>query len=151
MRVSLDLDDTLVCGSDVPLDPPLAWWWRWVYPERVRQGTRGLLADLEARGCRIWVYTTSYRSARYIRGWFRRLGVRLDGVVNQPMHDRVVGRHGPSKLPSAFQIALHVDDSDGVRAEGDRHGFTVVVVSPDDPNWAHRVLAAVDGRRGGRT
>ena len=52
----------------------------------------------------------------------------------------------PSKNPAAFGISLHVDDSDGVRLEGERHGFRVVVLSPDDEGWVRKVLAAV-GRR----
>jgi hypothetical protein len=67
-------------------------------------------------------------------------------VVNQTQHDRVVGRSGPSKLPPAFGIALHVDDSEGVALEGERYGFSVVVVSPDDLEWTSRVLEAVDSR-----
>ncbi|NQD57776.1 hypothetical protein HP546_20795, partial [Pseudomonas sp. CM25] len=48
----------------------------------------------------------------------------------------------PSKLPSAFDIDLHVDDSEGVRLEGVDHGFRVVVVCPKDENWAQKVLDA---------
>jgi hypothetical protein len=55
-----------------------------------------------------------------------------------------VGTRGPSKYPPAFGIHLHVDDSVGVAMEGQDHQFAVVVVSPEDPDWAARVLAAVD-------
>ena len=59
----------------------------------------------------------------------------------------LVAAHGfsrlPSKLPPAFGIDLHVDDSEGVRLEGVRHGFRVVVVRPDDQHWTRRVLDAV--------
>jgi hypothetical protein len=61
----------------------------------------------------------------------------------------VVGRHGPSKYPPAFGIDLHVDDSEGVGLEGQRYGFAVVVVSPEDPDWAARVLEAVDAKAAG--
>ncbi len=61
--------------------------------------------------------------------------------------NQVVGRHGPSKYPPAFGIDLHIDDSEGVGLEGERHGFTVVVVSPEDPDWVTRVLEAVDLKR----
>ncbi len=47
------------------------------------------------------------------------------------------------KLPSAFDIDLHVDDSEGVQIEGQHHGFRVVVVRPDDQQWAQQVLGAV--------
>jgi hypothetical protein len=76
------------------------------------------------------------------------MGVRLGGVVNQTIHDRVIGRSfsaggHPSKYPPAFGINLHVDDSEGVAVEGKLHGFAVVVVRPDDPDWVERVLEAV--------
>jgi hypothetical protein len=110
----------------------------------MRAGTKDLMAELLRRGCEIWIYTTSYRTPRYLRGWFGCLGVALSGVVNQTRHDRIVGRSGPSKLPPAFGIDLHVDDSEGVALEGERYGFSVVVVSPGDLDWTARVLAAVD-------
>jgi hypothetical protein len=148
MRVSFDIDDTLVCSTAVPAEPPLGRWRRLWYSERLRAGTRALMNELTRRRCEVWLYTTSYRSPRYLRGWFRCLGVPIAGVVNQARHDRVVGRLGPSKYPPAFGIDLHVDDSEGVALEGRRHGFAVVVVSPDDPEWSARILEAVD-RRGG--
>jgi hypothetical protein len=144
MRVSFDIDDTLVCSPGVPTEQHLQRWWRLWYAERLRLGTQSLLSELLRRHCQLWIYTTSYRSPRYLRGWFRRLGVPLAGAVNQVRHERVVGRHGPSKYPPAFGIDLHVDDSEGVGLEGQRHGFAVVVVSPEDPNWTARVLEAVE-------
>jgi hypothetical protein len=146
--VSFDIDDTLVCAPGVPTEQFVPRWRRLWYAELLRQGTRALMRDLLRRRCGLWVYTTSYRSPRHLRGWFGSIGISLAGVVNQGLHDRVVGRRGPSKYPPAFGIDLHVDDSEGVGLEGQRHGFAVVVVSPDDPDWASRVLAAVDARLG---
>jgi hypothetical protein len=148
MRISFDLDDTLVCGPSVPTEQVVPRWRRWQYREGLRHGTRELMTALLERRCQIWVYTTSYRSPRYLRGWFRSFGVPLGGVVNQSRHDRVVGRQGPSKYPPAFGIDLHVDDSDGVGREGERHGFSVVVVSSEEPRWTSVVLEAVDRMRG---
>ena len=50
MRVSFDVDDTLVCGPNVPAEQHLAWWRRWRYPEPLRRGTRALMHEL--RGAR---------------------------------------------------------------------------------------------------
>lgn len=146
VRLSFDVDDTLVCPPTVPTEQPVPRWRRWWYAEGLRLGTRSLMGQLLRRRCEIWIYTTSYRSPRYLRGWFRCFGVPVSGVVNQARHDRIVGRSGPSKLPPAFGIDLHVDDSEGVALEGERYGFSVVVVSPDDPDWTARVLQAVDAR-----
>jgi hypothetical protein len=144
MRVSFDLDDTLVCGNTVPTEQFVPLWARRRYPEGVRRGCRELMRSLVERGCRIWVYTSSRRSPRYVRAWFRSMGIRLEGVVTLCRHEEVVGHRGPSKYPPAFGIGLHVDDSHGVGLEGSMHGFRVVVVDPHDESWTSRVLAAVD-------
>lgn len=146
MRISFDIDDTLVCGSDVPSEQHVARWRRWLYRESIRRGTHALMSELAVQGHELWIYTTSFRSARYLHGWFAAFGVTLSGVVNQSRHDREVGRRGPSKLPSAFGIDLHVDDSEGVAEEGRRHGFDVIVIAPKDVQWTARVLEAVDAR-----
>ena len=65
MRISFDVDDTLVCGSPVHSEQFLSWWRRWLYPERIRLGTRDLMLDLVSRHHEVWVYTTSFRSPRY--------------------------------------------------------------------------------------
>jgi hypothetical protein len=149
MRISFDIDDTLVCGPAVLAEQLIAWWRRWRYSELLRRGTRSLMQELLRRHCDIWLYTTSYRSPRYLRGWFRSLDIRLGGVVNQHLHERIVGRQGPSKYPPAFGIDLHVDDSEGVGQEGKKHHFAVVVVSPSDADGTSRVLEAVKKRSTG--
>lgn len=146
MQVSFDVDDTLVCSAHFPTEQFVPRWRRLWYPERIRLGTKSLMEELIRRRCQLWIYTTSYRSPRYLRGWFRAIGIPLAGVINQNRHERVVGRHGPSKNPAAFGIDLHVDDSEGVALEGQRHGFPVVVVTPEDPDWGRLVLEAVDQR-----
>jgi hypothetical protein len=144
LRISFDVDDTLVCDASVPVEPCASRWNRLWYPERLRHGTRDLMRALLDRRHEIWIYTTSFRSPRYLRGWFRSFRIPISGVVNQDRHERVVGRRGPSKYPPAFGIHLHIDDSAGVAEEGRRHGFAVVVVAPDDRDWAARVLEAVE-------
>jgi len=77
-------------------------------------------------------------------------GIKIDGIVNDERHrmelkDRRFTRL-PSKYPPAFDIDLHVDDSEGVLMEGREHGFKVVVVQPDDSDWARRILDAVENK-----
>jgi len=148
-RISFDIDDTLACHhghvvaetSRVP-----AAIHRWL-GEPLRVGTRALIRELRRRGCSIWIYTSSGRSPFYIRRWLLLHGIRVDGVVNNDRHRRGLVAHGlvnaPSKFPPAFGIDLHVDDSEGVRMEGEAHGFRVVVVHPDDEHWTQKVLDAV--------
>ena len=149
LRISFDIDDTLACQfhhsaeehSRLP-----AFIHRWL-GEPLRTGTRGLTRELRRRGCSVWIYTSSGRTPSYIRRWLLLYGIRVDGVVNSVRHGHALRAngfsHSPSKFPPAFDIDLHVDDSEGVRIEGYDHGFRVVVVQPDDTNWTQNVLDAV--------
>jgi hypothetical protein len=58
MRISFNIDDTLVCGPAVPSEVLLPCWKRWLYPESTRGGTRELLSALIAQRHEIWIYTT---------------------------------------------------------------------------------------------
>lgn len=148
MRISFDIDDTLICDSSVLTEQHVSWWRRWRYPERLRHGTRSLMAELVRRRCKIWIYTSSCRSPRYLKSWFASFGIPIEGVVNLDRHERTVGLRGPSKYPPAFGIDLHVDDSAGVAMEGADHRFGVLVVAPGDADWVERVLSEVNARIG---
>jgi hypothetical protein len=150
VRISFDLDDTLICyGGATPCEPRPRWLWRLLATgEPLRRDALQLMRSLLARGWELWVYTTSHRSPLSVRLWLWSYGIWLGGVVNQDVHDRRLRRspndYPPSKNPRAFGIDLHVDDSHGVRQEGELHGFQVVVVEPHDLAWAGKVLAIVE-------
>ena len=145
MRLTFDLDNTLIrCGYYFPLEKPQRRIWaKLLGGEQLRQGIKNLTNDCRQRGWEVWVYTSSYRSTWHIRKLFWLHGIRLDGVVNQQRHDREV-KARCTKHPSRFGIDLLIDDSDGVRIEGERHGFRVLVVGPEDTQWTEKVKAALE-------
>ena len=144
MRLAFDLDNTLIrCGNDFPLETPQRRSWaKLLGNEQLREGIQELVKHCRQHGWEVWVYTTSCRSAWRIRRLFWLHGIRLDGVVNQQRHNRAV-RARCTKHPPSFGIDLLIDDSEGVRIEGERHGFRVLVVAPDDAQWAEKVRAAL--------
>ena len=148
-RISFDLDDTLVYGrSNFPVESGRfpGFICRW-FGDPLRRGARSLIQVLRGRGCSVWIYTSSLRTPFQIRLWLWFYGIKVDGVVNDDRHRRELAGRAfsrlPSKYPPAFGIDLHVDDSEGVRMEGELHSFRVVVVSPDDEEWTRKVLDAV--------
>lgn len=152
MRISFDIDDTLICLHSGALHEPNRVPWlirRWL-DEPLRLGSVRLIKRLVECGCRVGIYTTSLRSPGYIRAWLGFYGIRPAFVVNDRIHQSAVERHRlterPSKYPPAFQIDLHVDDSEGVRMEGIAYGFSVVVIDPLDDRWEEKILAEVDRR-----
>lgn len=146
MRIAFDLDDTLIPGPDSAMAVErLGVLSRLISNEPLRAGTPVLLRALRRRGHDIWLYTTSFRSPLRLRLLFASFGVRLGGIVNQARHDAVL-RTAPSrssKYPPAFGIELLIDDSEGVRLEGERLGFSVLQIDADDVSWCARVELAI--------
>lgn len=146
MRISFDLDDTLIPYH--PLVPteakPLPILPRFVEP--LRLGTRNMFSTLRSHGWQVGVYSASFRSRLHIRAMFFAYRIRLSFIINQPLHVKMIESQEIttplSKHPGLFNIDLHVDDSEQVLMDGDKHGFEVVLVKRDDPDWCESVMAA---------
>jgi len=143
MRLAFDLDNMLIrCGHNFPLEVTRRnWCARLLGNADLRQGITELAAACQRRGCEVWVYTTSHRSAWHIQQLFWLHGIRLDGIINQQRHGREA-RASCTKHPPSFGIDLVVDDAEGVRLEGERYGFRVLVVKLEDEQWAEKVKVA---------
>ncbi len=146
MRISFDLDDTLICTNPaIPREPDrVPAWWKWKYHEPLRLGAVALHRELRQRGHEIWIYTTSHRHPRDVARWLRFYGMPVSSVVNADRHGRICSADARecSKLPAHFNIALHVDDEQ--RAQwGERFGFRWLTVASNDMDWVPKVLAVV--------
>ena len=145
MRVSFDLDDTLFINPEkVPAEPALNPLLMLFYPDRLRAGTVSLMHWLKAQQIEIWIYTTSFRSERYIKNLFRHYDIKIDAVVNGARHAREVQRDKaeamPSKYPSHYRIALHVDDDISVLQNGTHYGFRVYLIQEQDALWTEHLI-----------
>lgn len=148
MRIAFDIDGTLTPlgrGQFSAVYPPFPM--RLVFREPLRTGAIQLMRELRDDGHDLWIYTSSLRPQTYLHLWFLSFGIRIGGAINAERHASAVrGRRvNSSKCPPAFGIDLLVDDSAGVELEGRLHGFSVLVVEPDDADWASKVKAAVRG------
>ena len=152
MRVSFDLDDTLFVSPDTfQVEEALKFPWNKIYKERLRYGTVRLLNELRKEGVEVWIYTTSFRSERYIRGLFRKYGIKLDQIVNGARHRDEVQRDKqepmPSKYPSWYRIDLHIDDDISVLNNGRVYGFKVFLIGEQDDQWTDKILERIDLRK----
>lgn len=148
MRVSFDLDEVLFVQPQThktedklpfPLDK--------IFKERLRLGTVSLVHRLQKEGFDVWVYTSSFRSERYIKSLFFLYGVRFDGIVNGDRHlKEVQGKRkdtAPQKLPSHYRISLHIDDEAIVFTAGKLYGFNVYKLDAQDDDWEEKIMARV--------
>ena len=149
MRVSFDLDEVLfVSPKTHKTEPPLKYPLNKIFKERLRLGTPELIRTLQEMGYEVWVYTSSFRSERYIRNLFRCYGVHFDGIVNGQRHLREVQRDRreilPQKMPSHYRISLHVDDESVICSNGRLYGFEVYQLDAQDDDWKEKVIARAD-------
>ena len=145
MRISFDLDEVLfVDPNTFEIEDPPRFPLDRIYRERLRKGTVRLIHTLQEEEFEAWVYTSSFRSEKYIRSLFRCYGIRFDGIINAQRHLREVQKgHGhllPQKVPGYYHIDLHVDDEDVIHQYGKQYGFKTCKVCEPDPDWVEKVL-----------
>lgn len=146
MRVSFDLDEVLfVSPKTHKTEPELSFASiDKIFKERLRFGAPGLINALQYLGYDVWVYTSSFRSERYIRTLFRLYGVRFDGIVNGNRHlNEVQKGHSqtlPQKVPSHYGISLHVDDEEVICSYGREYGFDAFQLEANDDDWKEKVI-----------
>ena len=145
MRISFDLDEVLfVDPNTFEIEDPPRFPLDRIYRERLRKGTVRLIHTLQEEEFEAWVYTSSFRSEKYIRSLFRCYGIRFDGIINAQRHLREVQKgHGhllPQKVPGFYHIDLHVDDEDVIHQYGKQYGFKTCKVCEPDPDWVEKVL-----------
>lgn len=145
IKISFDLDEVLFVSPNThKTEPMLPFPLNKIFIERVRYGAPKLINELQSRGYEVWIYTSSYRTERYIRTLFRCYGVKLHEIVNAQRHLKEVQRDKketlPQKLPNRYRISLHIDDEEVVCSYGKAYGFEVFQLDAQDDNWEEKIL-----------
>lgn len=145
MRISFDLDDVLFVSPErYETEPPPRFPLNRIFPDRLRKGTPELIHALQREGFEVWVYTSSYRTATYIRSLFRAYGIHFDQIVNGYRHEEEVQGNRtqvlPQKMPNFYHISLHVDDEKAVEKNGKIYGFRTIRVFEPEEGWVERIL-----------
>jgi hypothetical protein len=104
-----------------------------------------LFKELRCRGYNIYIYTTSSRPTLKAKLTFLSYGIPIDRVINQQCHDRELkeNKTGCSKFPPAFGIDIHVDDSPGLKIEGEKFNFKTVIIEEKGLTWTDKILKSV--------
>ena len=149
MRVSFDLDEVLfVLPETHKTEPPLIFPLNKIFRERLRLGTPELINRLQEMGYDVWVYTSSFRTERYIRWLFHFYGVKFDGIVNAMRHLKEVQRGNattlPQKLPSRYRISLHIDDETIICSLGRQYGYNAYQLDAQDDAWKEKIIARAE-------
>jgi len=113
--------------------------------ESIRLGTVALFRELQSQGHTIYIYTTSFRSRAKIKLMFLSYKLYVGKIINQKLHDEVLReqRNRTSKYPPAFCIDIHIDDSLGVKIEGNKYNFATIIIEENDVDWIETVLEGI--------
>ncbi len=149
MRISFDLDEVLfVSPKTHKTEKALPFPFNKIYKERLRLGTPELINELQKLGYEVWVYTSSFRSEKYIKSLFRLYHVKFDGIVNAQRHIREVQGNNknilPQKLPSKYRISLHIDDESIVCSLGRQYGYNTYQLEAQDDEWKEKILTRAE-------
>lgn len=149
MRISFDLDEVLfVSPKTHKTEKALPFPFNKIYKERLRLGTPELINELQKLGYEVWVYTSSFRSEKYIKSLFRLYHVKFDGIVNAQRHNREVQGSNknilPQKMPSRYRISLHIDDESIVCSLGRQYGYNTYQLEAQDDEWKEKILTRAE-------
>jgi hypothetical protein len=153
MKISFDLDEVLFVNPDrYEIEDPPRFPFDYIFKERLRKGTIELLNRLHEQGFELWVYTSSFRSERYIKMLFNAYGIKFDGIINAQRHlEEVQGDRPdplPQKMPGFYRISLHVDDEDVIHENGKLYGFRTIKIYEPDDEWVEKVINEANRIRG---
>ncbi len=145
MIISFDLDDLLIPGVKTFSTERRNLFQKLLGIEAIRLGTVALFRRLQREGHHIYIYTTSFRSPMRIRLMFLSYQISVKKIINQRLHNEVLReqRNRTSKYPPAFNIDIHIDDSLGVRIEGERYNFATVIIDENDSAWQGTIIEAI--------
>jgi len=142
MIISFDLDDTIIPGIKTFATEEHNFLQRIAGIEKIRLGTIKLFQELRLQGHSIYIYTTSFRPILKTKFTFYTYGIPVDKVINQKCHDEELKENKGrcSKFLPAFGIDLHVDDSPGLKIEGEKFNFKTIIIKEADKNWTQTIL-----------
>lgn len=141
MNISFDLDSTLIPNGNEFETEEISWIAKFFGIEQIRKGARKLISDLQNEGYNIHIYTTSFRTKNKIRLTLFYYGIKVNRIVNQNENQKKLKLLNvtASKYPIAFNFDIHIDDSEGVRMEGNKYNFRVIVIEPSEVNWIEKI------------
>ena len=153
MTISFDLDDTLIPITKAFATERQNTLQKLLKVEKIRLGAKRLIEKLKSQKHKVYIYTTSFRSTNRIRWTLLSYGITVDRIINQKIHNQVLQTKAGdcSKLPPAFAIDIHIDDSEGLAIEGAKFNFKTIILPLNQPDWIDYILENLDKISSGPT
>jgi len=146
MNISFDLDGTLIPNGNEFKTEKRSRIAKLIGIEKIREGAPELISELQKKGHRIHIYTTSFRKKRQIRLTLKYYGINVEKVVNQAENEKVLKQRNiySSKFPTAFGFDIHIDDLKGVGMESEKYNFKAIIIEPSDTKWREKIIREIE-------
>ncbi len=148
-RAALDLDEVVfAAGEDVPLEEPLPYPWRKIYPERIRLGIPALFHNLSEKGYDIWLYSAQYYSTDSIQNYFRKYHVKVDGVITatgrqiEPSGES--GKTLAKMITDKYRYTIHIDSQSVTQVIPETKALYESPLSGSADSWSLEVVEAIE-------
>jgi len=145
MNISFDLDSTLIPNGKEFETEKISRIGKLFGVEKIREGTRELISDLQKEGHKVHIYTTSFRTKNKIRFTLFYYGIRVNRIINQTENQKKLKslKINSSKYPIAFNFDIHIDDSKGVEMEAEKHNFRAIIIEPSEKKWVEKIKTEI--------
>ena len=146
-RAALDLDEVVFQESG-PLESAMPFPWNKLYKERLRLGVPALFHFLARNGYDIWLYSSNYYSTDYIRNYFRKYHVKVDGFIaaigKRAKAAEESGKKLEKMISDKYLYTVHIDRGMVLQIFSGKKDFRDIELSGEDSDWSKEVMAAVE-------
>ena len=148
--VSFDLDEVVfTTGYDGKLEKKLMFPFNRFFKEDIRLGIPALFHYLSKYGYDIWVFTAKYYSMDYIRNYFKRYHVKVNGIVTGTERQKSISSMSKTDLDKMisekYKYTMHIDNDSVVRINTVTKEFEDFEIDKEKGNWADQVMKIVGG------
>ena len=148
-QVTLDLDEVVFCSDEDTLaEKSLPFPYNKLYKERIRYGIPALLHLLSVQGYDVWVYTAKYYSYEYIRAYFKKYSVKLDGIITGTAlktSNRMDEKKRTEKLfANQYSETLHIDENAILRTRRKSGEFEEYPIDAEPSDWSRIVMTILE-------
>ena len=148
-QVTLDLDEVVFCSDEDTLaEKSLPFPYNKLYKERIRYGIPALLHLLSVQGYDVWVYTAKYYSYEYIRAYFKKYSVKLDGIITGTAlktSNRMDEKKRTEKLfANQYSETLHIDENAILRTRRKSGEFEEYPIEAEPSDWSRIVMTILE-------
>ena len=121
-----------------------------LYKERIRLGIPALLNYLGKQGYDIWVYTADYYSYEYLRAYFKKYSVKVDGIITGTRRKEKGAKEARKRTEQRFRAkykeTIHIDRNMVLRTFRDTKEHEEFEIDAKMEDWSREVLKYIKGQ-----